>query len=300
MIRDPLTGERTLLGRTRAARPDEYRDGPSAACPFCPGNESQTPPEIARYGDERAWRVRAFANKYPAIAPPEGMHEVIVDAPDHAAEITADGMRMWRERYLAARAAFPDAVPVLFKNRGAHAGATIRHPHAQLIALRDEPVRFAAMRARGAAHRARTGRCSWCDEATRARATGLAVRESADAIAYVREHARFGWALTIVPFECTASLANADPATWSAAGSLLGEAVRALLAQLGDEAPFNVLVPSDALAAAGEFHWHLELVPRLATFAGFELASGMYIRSAAPQESAERWRRMFTLPHGSI
>ncbi|MDE2483144.1 MAG: hypothetical protein KGN02_13285 [bacterium] len=295
MIRDSITGEYTLVGATRGARPNEYRDGPSLGCPFCPGNEAQTPPELARIG-EREWRVRAFANKYPAVVPPEGAHEVIVDAPTHDVEITREGMEMWRERYGALRERFPHGWPVLFKNRGAYAGATILHPHTQAIAVARRPVRWEAMTQ---AARAGAG-CPWCAEIHAARERGLVVAEHDAAIAYVRENSRFGWALTLAPLECSLSLDRASEAAWTGAGALLAAAVEVLLGNLGAASPFNVLVPSDPHAAPGTFHWHLELVPRLATLAGFELASGMFIRSALPQESAERWRRMFTLPHGPL
>ena len=300
MIHDELTGDDTLLGSTRGARPNEFREGPALACPFCPGKEAQTPPELARYGDERGWRVRAFPNKFPAVEPPEGMHEVIVDAPVHDVEITPEGTRMWRERYSAMRERFPAGWPVLFKNRGAYAGATLLHPHTQMIVVDRRPVRWHAMIERARLARASAGACPWCAERRDARASGLVVEERPEAVAYVREHSRFGWALTISPGGCAVSLDRASDAAWDAVCDTLARAVRALLGNLGEDCPFNVLVASDPHAAPGCFHWHVELVPRLATLAGFELSSGMFIRSSTPQESAERWRRMFSLPHGPL
>ncbi len=300
MIEDPLTGEVTLVGGTRDDRPNEFRDGPSLECPFCPGNEALTPPEIDRFGDERGWRVRAFLNKYPAIEPPHGSHEVIVDAATHATEISREAMRMWRRRYRAARLAFPSAWPVLFKNRGAYAGATLLHPHTQMIVVGRAPQRWRAMSERARAHQRQGGGCVWCDEVRAARDQGFVVAELPDAVALVRARARFGWALTIVPLECTPSLDRARDAAWEAVGALLEAGIGALLGNRGEACPFNVLVQSDPHAAGAAFHWHVELVPRFATLAGFELATGMFIRSASAQESAAQWRRMFTLPHGPL
>src|SRR5262249_5910486 len=76
--KNPITGEARILAPDREQRPNAWRDGIDR-CPFCPGHESDTPPEIWR--DGTPWRVRVFPNKYPAT----GRHEVIVETPDHHA-----------------------------------------------------------------------------------------------------------------------------------------------------------------------------------------------------------------------
>jgi UDPglucose--hexose-1-phosphate uridylyltransferase len=294
MIVDPITGEQTLAGETRDTRPNEFRDGAEELCAFCPGNEGLTPPELDRMnapGD--GWVVRAFTNKYPAM--PEGLHEVIVDAPEHGREITRQGIAMWRRRYEAALAARAGTVPVLFKNRGAHAGATMMHPHTQMVVLDAVPERWKKMRRRFA-----TDACPWCAEARAASASGLTVAENGAAVAFVRPASRFAWALSIVPRECRPSLDAASDAVWPGTGELLISAVEGLLARWNRGASFNVILPSDPESRPGDFHWHLELIPRIATLAGFELSTGMFVRSASAEESAARWRQLIALPHGSV
>lgn len=298
MLLDPLTGDRTLLGATRDARPNEYRGGPSSRCPFCPGHEDETPPEIASVRDETgAWAARVFPNKFPAVSPPHGEHEVIVDSPLHDREITTFGMLLWRARYRAALERTPGAIPVLFKNRGADAGATIVHPHTQMIVVHGDVPRLAAMRAAGEAYYELERRCAWCDEIRAAAASGLVLREIEDAVLYVRPSSRFGAAVTVAPRRCHVSLERASESEWLAAGLALEAAVRALLNDDADPA-FNVLVNSDPRAAAGTMHWNLELVPRSTPLAGFELASGMYIKGSDAQESADLWRRMLAVLDG--
>src|SRR5256885_10947157 len=73
---NPITGDPLILAPDREQRPNLYREGVDR-CPFCAGNESDTPPEIWRDGDP--WRIRVFPNKYPATA----RHEVIVETPIH-------------------------------------------------------------------------------------------------------------------------------------------------------------------------------------------------------------------------
>lgn len=287
MIRDPISGEHALAGATRSERPNEFRDGPEQRCAFCPGNEALTPPELARSGSDAAWDVRVFPNKYPAIVPPEGDHEVIVDSPGHDCEVTEAGVAMWRERYRAALDRMPGAYPVLFKNSGALAGATILHPHTQLIVVRHRPDRWEAPTS--------ARECAWCLERERAHERGTAVVQSADASAFVREDSRFAWSLAVVPNQCESSLHRASEAAWNGAMAVVREAVTAL-----ERASFNVLVYSDPYASGGAFHWHLEVVPRVNTLAGFELSTGMFIRGAAAKESAARWRRMIAPPDGSV
>src|SRR5205814_8527657 len=70
----PITGDSVIFAPHRDERPNVYEGAP---CPFCPGAESATPPEIGRDGDP--WRVRVFPNKFPATA----QHEVIVETARH-------------------------------------------------------------------------------------------------------------------------------------------------------------------------------------------------------------------------
>lgn len=133
-----LTGEPILVAPERASRPNAYARE-AVVCPFCPGHETETPPEIARIGEP--WRVRVFPNKYP-FAP---HHEVIVESPDHEAEFATiaharDVVQMYADRYRALR---DDAAYVaLFKNHGAAAGASLPHVHSQIAALPFVPPRI--------------------------------------------------------------------------------------------------------------------------------------------------------------
>jgi len=292
LVRDPLTGEGALLGTTRALRPNEFRDGPEDRCAFCPGNEDLTPPEIARYGDASGWNVRVFRNKFPAIVPPDGDHEVIVDSPRHDEEVTALGTEMWRERYAAALERAPSSYPVLFKNSGAYAGATILHPHTQLVVLPDLPDRWERM--------VEGSGCTLCDEFARAAREETLVAANGDAAAFVRSHSRFAWSLTILPARCASSLLAADAEGWNGVAALARDAVQAIGDAFPDRRAFNLLVYSDPHADAGSFHWHMEIVPRVSTLAGFELSTGMFIRGSTAQESARRWRRMLAPLDGSI
>ena len=107
--RDPIIGRWVIIATERSKRPTDFEKEEEQAdfkhCPFCPGNESKTPPEILAYRtngskpNDPGWWVRVVPNKYPALQikgalnrTGEGMydkmngigaHEVIIETPDH-------------------------------------------------------------------------------------------------------------------------------------------------------------------------------------------------------------------------
>ena len=77
---DPISGQWVIIAAHRAHRPNEFQTTvdcpPATECPFCHGNESSTPPEIAIYRSDEPdsrWSTRVFANKYPAVETNNGM-----------------------------------------------------------------------------------------------------------------------------------------------------------------------------------------------------------------------------------
>lgn len=180
---NPLTREWVILSNERQARPSEFLDQPArrdiAACPFCLGNEHETPTEIARYsasGDKNAWSVRVVPNKYPAVTPCRelldphpgplpngegactddclfrstpalGEHEVIIESPRHVASLTdltpAETELLfvaYRDRLAFHSAAGKARYVQAFKNVGHLAGASMEHSHSQLMALEALPA----------------------------------------------------------------------------------------------------------------------------------------------------------------
>ncbi len=288
IVEDPISGDIALQSRVRGQRPNEFRHEDEAGCPFCPGAESQTPKEIASVVDgSGAWLARAFPNKYPAVTPPDGDHELIVDSTAHAEELTRAGVGLWRERQRAALGRYPNAMPVLFKNSGELAGATIRHPHTQLITLSRPIPRWERLRARALAYWERNAACVWCEDARQARSEGRSVETAARIAAYVPSRSRYPSLLRFVPLRCSAAFSEADDDELDDFTAMARRAIRGL-----NGSAFNIFFEGDPNGPPGASHWHVDLVPRESTFAGFELASGLHITSGTPEESAERWRRM--------
>lgn len=271
--RNRITGDPVLLAPERSKRPNAFGDAAAEICPFCPGNEHETPPEIARDGEP--WRIRLFPNKYPACHP----HEVIVEArkhearfedlaPDHAARV----VEMWFARHHDLRS---QAVCVtIFKNDGAAAGASLDHLHSQILGTPFVPPRIAR---EGFAFACAT-RCPLCaidDEPI--------VAESECYRVIAPRGAAFAYEHWIVPNDHAPVMHEPHELT-----SLLQFSARALR----KFAPaFNwtfLNFPHEPNA-----HWYVAVMPRLAGLAGYEVGAGGAINIVDADDAAARLRELW-------
>lgn len=138
-VPDVKTQRWVIIAQARTKRPDEAGTATAPACVFCPGNESLTPPEVYRIGpgekDKPGWQVRVVPNKYPIT----DIHEVIIHSPSDTEDIEhlpleqmTRVLTSYRDRY---RAHESDGQVIIFCNHGFHAGASLKHPHAQLVVV---------------------------------------------------------------------------------------------------------------------------------------------------------------------
>ena len=311
---DPVTGRRVYVAEERAGRPHDYDEAageervesPAARrehCPFCAGHEHITPDAAAEaLGPDGRWRVRVLPSRWPAVAatgPARGVHEVIVESPDHVAELGelsaeqfAAALAMHRDRLRACSQRSDLAAAIIFKNSGHRAGASLEHIHSQLIAFPEVPEQLAVEVAAAAAHRTATGRCLLCDLVERELAAGerfLCRHEGFVALAaYAGRQPYETW---ILPAEHAADFAALDDAGCRAAAESLQRLVAALV-RVSPGAAYNLILHTAPFASSGEphFHWHWELIPRLAHFAGLELGTGVYVNPLAPERAAEQLR----------
>lgn len=113
------------------------KDGVKIAkeCPFCPGNENKTPPEIDSLKKNDKWQVRAFSNKYPIT----DIHEIIIHNPDHCKDLEQfddrELLALFKMYQRRLKALSKQGVPILFRNFGVAAGTSLPHPHSQIIVL---------------------------------------------------------------------------------------------------------------------------------------------------------------------
>jgi len=311
---DPLSGLRVLVAPERSERPNGMAavtppgPVPREDDPFAPGHEDRTPPEVLRLdGPDGSWRVRAFPNLFPAVVPdaPEpqrdarpdlftvlragGSHEVIVNTPEplvslaqvepDQAALAVEGWRRRMRHHAEAGASYVH----LHVNERAEGGASQAHAHAQLTALDFVPADVARERERYGAYAARTmGQDLLQDllqEEVRRRRRLVAVDDEAVLLAPFAS--RVPYQLMLVPRRPAMRFEDEG----QGGARLLHEGLRRLAARFGASPPLTMWVRT-APAGAERFGWRIDVLPRLVTFAGLELGTGVHLNPVAPERAA--------------
>lgn len=315
-----------IIATDRAARPDDFKryaqqTSPyphDPTCPFCPGNESQTPDEIQCFPAHGDWQQRVVPNKFAALSAHVlpirqnnglfhsmegfGFHEVVIESAVHNHSlINLDAQQMtqlfavYRERFICL-----DQTPniqhvIVFKNHGLDAGTSLAHPHSQIIAT---PVLPMQVRERMHAYRTyhdQTGQCLMCDTLNDERNDGRRILfESEHFVSFIPFAALSPFHIWIFPRQHAASFAHTTDEAIADVAIHLQKVLKLLYIALGDPS-YNYMIRSDASQSyhSDSFHWYISIVPRVSHAAGFELGSGMFINAAIPEESATFLRRFF-------
>ncbi len=318
--RDPLSGAWTVIATGRDARPlddpsgglaasgaangraagDRVSPSPSAECPFCEGHEQMTPPELdalrpdGSAPDTPGWTVRAVPNKYPVF---EGGHEVIVHSPSHdrplhaltLAEVT-DVVTMYQRRSAALCAGGAAAVTVIL-DHGRAAGASLSHPHSQVFATPIVPPVLVSELEEFSRYQVKYGRCLLCDVIGATTGEGSRVVLDGPFVAWTPKASRWPYELRLAPRAHEPDFLRADPGTTAGALRRVLGAVAAATA----DGPLNAWLHTTPChspegQAEPQFHWHIEIAPRLTTLAGFELGTGIGVDTLDPVEAAARLR----------
>lgn len=331
----PSRGERPIAGDSAAAGED--RPALDPGCPFCPGNEEELPsirweaPGPGPHG----WRCRAVPNRYPAFeagrtppgsgvpealdeapgpdyasrplsAPALGRQEVLIESPYHDREPAGMSpeeavwvLRAYRERLRALALEAPALHPILFRNRGRGAGASLPHPHAQLFGTRVEGPRRRILRERLEAYHRAEGRCLLCAGPGAAPAArDRIVDRDEHHVAYVPWAPERPLEMRIVPRRHAPAFGKTEgPALESLARIFVGVLGRLRAVASGPDYNY-VLHTWGEDAGGGGLHWHLQIRPRTSRLAGFEIGTGVTINASSPERDAEDLRRADTRGKG--
>lgn len=301
--------------------------GGGGLCPFCPGNEHLTPPATLLYvfedgelkkvrdedGDRRKdWIVRCIPNLYPAFTPPEsgmsssshlrhghifmdalGHHEVLIESPNHDEHpsVARISQLVLVINALRDRCSFfmgKDYVRYvsIFRNHGASAGASLSHAHSQIIATPIIPKILEEEGATSEKYYEERGRCIFCE------IIGMEVKSER----FIWENSGFvifaPWAPTN-PFEFWIFPKRHQSTILELTESEVRGLAEALRVSLGglrsllNDPPYNY---GFHMISEKHYHWHIEVYPKLAIWAGFEKSTGMYINTMPPEEAAKNLR----------
>jgi UDPglucose--hexose-1-phosphate uridylyltransferase len=321
------TKEWVVIATERARRPEEmarHRERKPVAsfvanCPFCPGNEKLTPPEVLRVPSsmDAAWHARVIPNKFAALSrdvqPTRtvhrsrrsvngfGVHDVIIETPDHSQVLAlmpdsyvAEILRIYKTRYDELSLDPRIAHITIFKNHGTDAGTSLEHPHSQMIAT---PVISLQVRERFQ-HALRYfddfGVCMFCqmlEEELQEQTRIVMVSEHFVALELYASPAPFS--THIYPRRHMASFGDVSAAEINDLARMLRSMLAKLHHGLADP-DFNFTIRSAPAENDGVkyFHWYLSVIPRLTRVAGFELGSGMFINTVLPESAAEFLRKV--------
>ena len=323
--KDAASDHWVIMAPNRALRPEQFApdSGERAPqrCPFCRGHEADTPAAVATYGrhgepaDNSTWRVRVVQNKYPAlevdarpltinsalyeIGPGFGVHEVIVEAPDHIlsfGELDEPQAELvflaYRDRLLNLRSNPRVAYGQLFKNSGSAAGASLEHTHSQLIGTPIIPTQIQAELSRSQSFFERHGQCVFCAMIEEELSAGArVVFESDTIVAFCPFASQFPYEVWILPKRHEGSFELVEYSEVRELARTARTTVRCVEFALNNPA-FNFLIHTSPFCPSpvSYFHWHLEFSPRLTKTAGFEWGAGDYINTVSPEDAARRLR----------
>jgi UDPglucose--hexose-1-phosphate uridylyltransferase len=286
------------------------------ACPFCPGNEDQTPPEILRTPEGPDWRVRVVPNMYAALVgegparrsgspmfremPGVGSHEVVIESPRHDARLdemdqeeVAEVIEVWRSRYRDLIARPEVRAVVVFKNFGPLAGTSLTHPHSQVVAT---PVFLPRLLRRldvATRYFDENGVCVYDDVIAAEREVRLrVVDECGSFIALAPFAANSPYETWVLPSFHQGSFGDLSDEEIDDLACILIRTFTAIRRACGDP-DFNLVLYSAPTNGHTDevFHWHIKILPKLATPAGFEIGSAMSINVVAPEDAADALRR---------
>jgi UDPglucose--hexose-1-phosphate uridylyltransferase len=330
--RDPITGRWVIISTDRAIRPTDFvRDKVqirgSGFCPFCPGNEKKTPPEIHAYRkdgsarDTPGWSLRVVPNKFPALGIEGtlnrqgegvydkmngiGAHEVIIETPQHNLTLATmptrhveDVLWAYRDRVLDLKKDRRFKYILIFKNHGEAAGASLEHTHSQLIALPVVPKRVREEVDGAREHYNFKERCIFCDiirQDTEKSARLIAENQAFVVLAPFAP--RFPFEIWIIPKTHQCAFEQSQKAEFEQLAPILKDMLSRLDRVLEWPA-YNYIIHTAPIGESTEdyYHWHLEIMPKLTKVAGFEWGTGFYINPTPPEESAKFLREAAQLP----
>lgn len=319
-----ITGRDVIIAPSRGGRPRQGNAEDVGEpvvthpdCPFCTGQEERLPYVIDEQSahDDAAWQTRVVPNKYPALIPSPsapaasdelfqrdaavGRQEVIIESPVHGQDLADLSMpemetviATYQARCCAIRAGDERLIPFLFRNAGAQAGASLAHPHSQLIATAHAPKAVREEEQRARTYFEESGRCLFCDILEREADGPRVVARSEGFLAFVPFAAEVPCEMMVLPsghhprFTALEADARRDFA------ELLRGVLRSLRASCGDPSyNFYLRMPLDAETDPPHLHWYLRLLPRTKVQAGFEVSTGLRINPSSPEADADHLRR---------
>jgi UDPglucose--hexose-1-phosphate uridylyltransferase len=308
--KDYILDRYVIIANDRAKRPSDFKknddDVKPEVDPFAPGNEGMTPPETDRISNGNDWKARVFPNKFPIVKPADdnskitlrtdntfftfadavGRHEVLVEHPDidtffHdlSTEEIKDILYMYRKRIVEISSKPEVKYVMVFKNHKKAAGTSLYHSHTQIIGWNTIPPTITAEE--DACNRYK--HCPYCDIIDAEKLSTRCVWEDECIVAFTPYASRFVLEVWVFPKAHVKSLCDLDDKEMRS----LAACMRDLTSKLKSiDAPYNFELHN----ALDKSHFHIQITPRLTTWAGFEIGTDIIVNPTPPEEAAKFYR----------
>lgn len=316
--KDYLLDRYVIIAKGRASRPHQF-DSTSApkpdvpeidsTCFFCRGSEDKTPPEIYRLVHNGDWQIRVFPNKFAAVGEGDaivkthnefftfadgvGYHEVIAETPFHdrqlfdlSVEQIRDVIRIYILRIKELDKKEGVKYVLVFKNHGAEAGTSIVHSHSQVIAYNLVPRIILAKEDAVKKYVEKNNCCPYCKILDIEKTSYRRVFENNTFVCFTPYASRVPYEIWFFPKRHVHSVVQLDDRELYDLSDMLK---KVLLKLKNMDASFNFYL-HNGTGSEKNFHFHIELLPRISKWAGFELGSETIINSVYPEDAADFYR----------
>lgn len=317
-----VTGEWVVIAPERAKRPSDFvameslkPSHSSVNCPFCPSGKAYG----QKLPDPKSKNIYVIANNFPAfledesasssrsykvedgfynLRPATGGHDVIIIKPhdkqlyDFSTELWGELFSVAKRRYQHWRSIKSARYSMLIYNQGPKAGASVFHPHAQLMASNIIPNQISKELHGSQSYFEENGTCVFCDliEHEKREKTRV-IDETPDFIAFTFYAARFPFEVWLLPKKHLAHFEDTAEALITKLGKMMHRLVERY-GKLLHQPSINFFLHDlpNSVEDADYYHWHIELAPRVSTYGGYELGSGTIIDVMSPEEAVKYLR----------
>ncbi len=323
--KDPISSKWVIINDTRDFQFEVEKfsaDDDTSSCPFCPGNEHLIPRPISCYDkngkkidvNSKDWALKVIPNNKPILTiegsilrkaegiydkmKGVGAHEILIETPKHKDKFLYKKTSTFITNVLAVQDRINDLrndtrleYILVFKSYGKSSGGTVSHPHFQLVALPIIPKSVKDEMTSAKKYYDFKERCLFCDiiDQELSAKTRL-VTENSSFVAFVPFASRFPFETWICPKEHSYDFRNInDINKIHELAEITTSVVKRLNRALGNNISYNLMLHSYPLKEnkIDYYHWHIEIVPKITKFNGFDLVSGMYVNPTIPEDSAK-------------
>lgn len=318
--RDIVSGEWVVVATGRARRPDEFAKAKKQklkqSVQDCPFEISQSSPLVAYSKDSEGWWAQVVQNKYPAFSQPhdgeqvcptvlkngpyewmrgKGYHEVVISR-DHERNISRMSLeetelvvRSFQDRFLAIKQDKCIKYISVFQNHGKESGASIAHPHLQIVAVPVIPPDVESSLEGSNKYFKEHKECVHCVVICHElQKKERIIYENSEFVVVAPFASRSAFEMRIFPKKHRSNFEETGVKERESFSDSLLVSLAKLYKGLRDP-DYNMFLHTAPTnnSDSGHYHWHIEILPKTAIWAGFEIGTGIEISTIAPETAAE-------------